>query len=126
MRLSRIAVAIALVYALGYFLVGLATPALNDPTISAVVRSNLVTDLETAADKIMIDTIDGVVTLSGTVPTVKEKFDAEGITRGTTGVTEVINKINIDPGPAHAIKTEEQIEKDAEEADSVTPATARL
>jgi hyperosmotically inducible periplasmic protein len=90
---------IGLVYFLTYSLVSYATPAINDDTVTAVVKSNLSNDLGTSAVKIYVDTSGGIVTLKGTVPSAAERFDAEGITRNTTGVTDVVNHINVDTGP---------------------------
>jgi osmotically-inducible protein OsmY len=38
---------------------------------------------------------NGIITLTGTVPTVKARERAEAIVRGMEGVTSVINELNV-------------------------------
>jgi BON domain len=102
---------VALVIALAYSLVSFATPAINDDTITDIVMSKLATDLGTGASRIIVNTSGGIVTLGGTVITADDKFEAEGITRNATGVTEVINYIQVNPDPTVAMSC---CEKDGE------------
>ncbi|HEV8486161.1 MAG TPA: BON domain-containing protein, partial [Blastocatellia bacterium] len=50
-------------------LVGCNSRAVDDSAITAKVKSKLAADSQTSAIKISVETKDGVVTLSGTVPT---------------------------------------------------------
>lgn len=69
----------------------------DDSTITAKVKSKLAVDSQTSAIKIGVETKEGVVTLSGTVPTTTEKNEAETIARNTEGVKRVVNAITINP-----------------------------
>src|SRR5205809_279227 len=60
-------------------LIGCSTETINDSGISTKVKSQLAADTETSAIKIAVDTTNRVVTLSGVVPTEKEKAKAEQI-----------------------------------------------
>jgi hyperosmotically inducible periplasmic protein len=80
------------------FLAGCSAQAIDDSTLTAKVKGKLATDSETSATKISVETKDGVVTLTGTVPTSTEKTKAEQIARNTDGVKRVANDIKVDPG----------------------------
>jgi hyperosmotically inducible protein len=66
------------------------------------VKSKLAADTETSAIKIGVETREGIVTLSGTVPTDTEKTKAEQIARATEGVKRVANDIKVDPNSRSA------------------------
>ena len=83
--------------AIGLFFVGCSSQAVDDSVVTAKVKGELATDKQTSAIKIGVDTIGGVVTLSGTVPTDTEKSKAEEIAKKTDGVKRVVNKISVDP-----------------------------
>lgn len=87
---------IPMLIALAVFIAGCSTQAVNDSTLTAKVKSKLAADSETSATKISVETKDGVVTLSGTVPTGTEKTKAEQIARNTEGVKRVANDIKVD------------------------------
>ncbi len=78
-------------------LFGCTSETINDAGISTKIKSQLAADTETSAIKIAVDTTNRVVTLSGVVPTEKEKAKAEQIARTTEGVTQVVNNITINP-----------------------------
>jgi osmotically-inducible protein OsmY len=86
---------IAMVSALAIFLIGCNTGSVNDATITTAVKSKLAADPGTSAARINVDTSSGVVTLSGSVPTVAERSEAERIARTTQGVRQVINNITV-------------------------------
>ena len=88
---------IPMLIAVAVFLAGCNSQAIDDSTITAKVKSKLAADTETSAIKIGVETKDGIVTLSGTVPTDTEKSKAEQIARSTEGVKRVSNDIRIDP-----------------------------
>jgi osmotically-inducible protein OsmY len=69
--------------------------ALDDATISAKVKANLIADPEVRALSIDVDTIDGRVTLQGKVATEGQKAEAEKLARITPGVREVLNLIQV-------------------------------
>src|SRR5262245_8739698 len=68
-----------------------------DSAITAKVKSKLALDTETSAQRITVDTSGSVVTLSGVVPSVAEKSQAEQIAKNTDGVIRVVNNIVIEP-----------------------------
>jgi hyperosmotically inducible periplasmic protein len=94
MKLSLIAISAALVISLA----GCERRSASDSTITSAVKSKLAADPTTSAAKIDVDTSNGVVTLSGRVPTTAEKSDAERLARNTQGVTQVVNNISVERG----------------------------
>jgi osmotically-inducible protein OsmY len=94
MKLSYLAIVAALVISL----TGCESRTATDATITTAVKNKLATDPTTSATRINVDTSDGVVTLSGAVPTTAEKSEAERIARNTQGVRQVINNLSVKPG----------------------------
>ena len=94
MKLSFIAIVAALVISLA----GCERRSASDTTVNTSLKNKLAADPTTSAAKINVDTSNGVVTLSGTVPTAAEKSEAERIARNTQGVTQVVNNINVERG----------------------------
>ena len=94
MKLSFIAISAALVISLA----GCERRSASDTTITTAVKNKLAADPTTSAAKINVDTSNGVVTLSGNVPTAAEKSEAERISRNTQGVTQVVNNISVERG----------------------------
>jgi hyperosmotically inducible protein len=90
------------------FFVGCSSQAVDDSTVTAKVKTKLVTDGQTSAIKIGVETTNGIVTLSGTVPTDVEKNKAEQIARNTEGVKRVVNDIKIDPDSLGATNLREK------------------
>ena len=72
--------------------------ALDDATISAKVKANLIADPEVRALDIDVDTIDGRVTLQGKVANESQKAEAEKLARITPGVRQVLNLIQVGGG----------------------------
>ncbi|HEV2666833.1 MAG TPA: BON domain-containing protein [Blastocatellia bacterium] len=94
MKLSFIAIAAALVISL----TGCERRSATDATVTTSVKNKLAADPTTSAARINVDTSNGVVTLSGAVPTTAEKAEAERIARNTQGVTQVVNNITVERG----------------------------
>ena len=67
----------------------------DDSSITAKVKAELVNDPVTKAREISVETFKGVVQLSGFVNTPEEKDRAGEIARGVKGVADVKNNINI-------------------------------
>jgi osmotically-inducible protein OsmY len=88
----------------------------DDATISAKVKTRLAGDTETSAIKIGVTTVKGVVTLSGVVPTDREKTKAEQVARETEGVTQVVNNITINPDTIGATNVKERAEEAVNDA----------
>lgn len=68
---------------------------IEDATATAKVRSNLLSNGDTRRLSINVETRNGVVILSGTVPSLKEKMLAEMIARNTDGIDNVRNQLAI-------------------------------
>ena len=101
--LSTLLVALTLAF------VGCDSPQpVDDAGITTKVKSKLAADANTSAIKISVDTINGVVSLTGTVPTQTEKSKAEDIAKNTEGVTRVDNRINVDPSSVGATNAGEK------------------
>jgi hyperosmotically inducible protein len=98
MKLSFIAIVAALVISL----IGCERRSASDATINTAVKNKLAADVTTSAAKINVDTSNGVVTLSGMVPTAAERAEAERIARNTQGVTQVVNNITVERGEGAA------------------------
>jgi hyperosmotically inducible protein len=98
MKLSFITIAAALIISLA----GCERRLATDATLNTTVKNKLATDPTTSGSRISVDTSNGVVTLSGSVPTVAEKSEAERIARTTQGVTGVVNNITVEQGETGA------------------------
>lgn len=68
---------------------------ITDATITAKVKAALIGDSVVKARDIDVDTIDGVVTLTGIVASDSEKRQAETLARGCEGVRAVRNQIEV-------------------------------
>lgn len=67
----------------------------KDSEITASVKTRLAADPDVAAINIDVDTLEGVVTLSGRVKTQDERAEAEELARGTEHVKRVINNLKV-------------------------------
>lgn len=72
-------------------------PYARDVEITAKVKTKLAADPEINPFRIDVDTVDGRVTLSGTVRTERQREEAETLARGTEGVSEVRNLLEVGP-----------------------------
>src|SRR5438309_296210 len=77
--------------------VGCSSRAVDDSAITAKVKAKLAADSQTSAIKIGVETKNGTVTLSGTVPTTTEKDEADKVAKNTEGVKRVVNDITVNP-----------------------------
>src|SRR5215475_10383759 len=91
---------IVIVAALVIFLTGCESRTATDATVTTAVKNKLAAEPTTSAARINVDTANGTVTLSGSVPTAAEKSEAERIARNTQGVTQVVNNITVEGGGA--------------------------
>jgi len=91
----------SLVVPLALALAGPAMAAsMPDAWVTTKVKMSLLTDADVSALDVNVDTIDGRVTLHGTVGTAAEKAEAERIARGIDGVREVRNLLQVVPSRA--------------------------
>lgn len=72
--------------------------ALDDAGITAAVKTDLIKAPEISALQIDVDTKDGVVTLSGSVPSEAVKTQAGDIAKAAKGVTAVNNNLTVKVG----------------------------
>ena len=70
-----------------------AAPANGDDALSAKVESQFSSDTQVKGAAIEVTAKNGVVLLQGTVPTTAAKQRALTLTRGTDGVTQVVDRI---------------------------------
>ncbi|MBO0860530.1 MAG: BON domain-containing protein [Chloracidobacterium sp.] len=89
---------IVIVAALVIFLTGCESRTATDATVTTAVKNKLAAEPTTSAARINVDTANGTVTLSGSVPTAAERSEAERIARNTQGVTQVVNNITVEGG----------------------------
>lgn len=66
-----------------------------DRDISAAVHKELATDPLIEADDIVVEVLNGVVLLNGTVPSQDQRSEAAAATRRVAGVTEVQNLLGV-------------------------------
>ena len=69
--------------------------AVTDASITTAVKTRLMKDSAARASSIDVDTKDGVVTISGSVPTAADKTRIGGLVRRTTGVKTVENNLTV-------------------------------
>ena len=72
-----------------------ATQTASDAAITARVKSSFAIDEMVKAHNINVDTLRGVVTLTGTVKSAAERDKAISIARNTTGVVEVKDHLKV-------------------------------
>ena len=69
--------------------------AVTDAAITSGVKGKFLADTAVSGLKIDVDTKDGVVTLTGTVSTSAEADRAMALARETSGVTRVVNNLQV-------------------------------
>lgn len=69
--------------------------AMPDAWITTKVKLALITTEDVSANKVNVDTVDGKVTLHGTVGTAAEKAKAEQVARGIEGTRDVRNLLQV-------------------------------
>jgi len=67
----------------------------DDAAITTAVKAKLAADKIKTLVRVSVDTVEGVVTLTGTVETANEKKHAQDIARGAKGVSKVVNNLQI-------------------------------
>lgn len=72
-----------------------AVTATGDASLTAKVKTALITAPDLSAMKINVDTNNGVVTLKGEVKNTAEKVKAEQVASNVTGVTQVVNNLQV-------------------------------
>jgi len=67
----------------------------DDVAITTAVKAKLAADKIKTLVRVSVDTIKGVVTLTGTVESADQKKHAEEVARGVKGVSKVVNNLQI-------------------------------
>jgi hyperosmotically inducible protein len=75
---------------------------IDDAGLTASIGTKFVLDTEIDRYRIDIDTLNGIVTLRGAVSNAEQRIEAERIARGTAGVRDVVNELEIDATPRTA------------------------
>jgi hyperosmotically inducible protein len=71
---------------------------MNNAATTTAVKSKLVADVRLSTlTSINVDSNDGVVTLSGSVPTAADKQKAETVALSVDGVRKVVNNLEVKP-----------------------------
>jgi len=95
-------------------------PEINETTISDAVQSELSRDQAVPAHRLDVATVEGVVTLNGTVNNILAKERATKIAMTVKGVRAVVNKIKVSPS---ILRMDRDIRRDIEDALLTDPAT---
>src|SRR5258706_54532 len=69
--------------------------AVDDAAITTAVKAKLAADKIKTLVRVSVDTVGGVVTLTGTVETADQKKHAEEVARGVKGVSKGVNNLQI-------------------------------
>jgi osmotically-inducible protein OsmY len=69
----------------------------DDATITARVKARFIEDKEVGAASIKVETLNGVVLLSGFAKSTTERNTAERLARSVSGVKSVKNEIAVQP-----------------------------
>ena len=67
----------------------------SDAMITSSLKTKFLADPDVAALKIDVDTMDGIVTLTGNVKTAAERDEALRIARETDGVKSVVDRLKV-------------------------------
>jgi len=92
--------------------------AASDPGVTTAVKSKLAADNTVKAYQIDVDTKDGVVTLTGTVPTAAARDRALELARGTDGVTRVEDRLTVNAAGTIDERAEQESRDAAAKAES--------
>jgi osmotically-inducible protein OsmY len=75
-----------------------ASRAISDAAITTGIKAKLAADVKLSTlTKVSVDTKNGVVTLTGEVPTADYKREVEESTRTIDGVKRIVNDLKIEP-----------------------------
>ncbi len=69
----------------------------SDSTITTVIKTVFLSDPRVRGANLRVETLNGVVTLSGTVPTEEAKNAALAIAKSTENVSDVFSKLEVKP-----------------------------
>jgi hyperosmotically inducible protein len=118
--------AVAAILAMTTLSAGARADSMPDAWITTKVKSTLLTTDGVSAAKVHVDTIDGLVTLYGSVPTAAEKAKAEQAARSVEGMRDVRNLLQVVSTPTEKVVaiSDEALEKTVSAALTADPALA--
>jgi hyperosmotically inducible protein len=124
--LGRASLTAAAMVAVAGLSAGARADSIPDAWITTKVKSTLLTTEGVSAAKVHVDTIDGLVTLYGSVPTAVEKAKAEQAARDVEGMRDVRNLLQVVSAPTEksVAITDEALEKRVSAALKADPALA--
>jgi hyperosmotically inducible periplasmic protein len=68
---------------------------IDDTTLTTSVKTSLAKDKAGSLTRVDVDTVKGVVTLTGVVPTTADKARAVEVARGVNGVQKVVDNLQV-------------------------------
>jgi hypothetical protein len=77
----------------------------DDGATTATVKTKLVSDRPASLTSVGVDTVNGVVYLTGVVPAPEQRLRAEQLAWETSGVRQVVNNIQVQRPPSTAVIT---------------------
>lgn len=91
----------------------------DDAMLTAKIKTQMTADGRVSPTRVNVDTLNGVVTLKGEVPTQQEKDAAEAVARSVTGVKRVDNQLVVNAAAAGTgVPTGNEMKEKAKEAAS--------
>lgn len=94
----------------------------SDPGITTAVKGKLAADDTVKAYRIDVDTKDRVVTLNGSVDTLRARERAMELARGTDGVRDVVDRLTVTPGVTPTTGIDDKVQREAADAARATDA----
>ncbi len=96
----RIQLSVLMAVALTCFAVGCGSKSASDESLTTDIQSKLYADATTKAANINVAVKDGVVTLSGDVPSSDVELEAMKVANGTAGVKSVTDQLKVNAAAA--------------------------
>ena len=100
---GRASLAAAAILAVTAMSTGARADSMPDAWVTTKVKTALLATEGVSVAKVHVDTIDGLVTLYGSVPSAAEKARAETVARGTEGMRDVRNLLQVVSEPTEKI-----------------------
>jgi osmotically-inducible protein OsmY len=100
--------------------------AIDDAATTAKIKAKLAADSQTSAIKIDVETNNGAVTLTGTVPSEQEKAKAAELATDEPGVKRVIDNIHVNPNSTDSTNAGERLGQAEQHASRVVDDDAIL
>jgi hyperosmotically inducible protein len=94
---------------------------LDDTVITSAIKAELLADSDVSGLDIDVDTMEGNVTLSGTVESEMESVEAEAIAKSVDGVVSVTNNLVVDETPDEDMDDTDAKDMDTDNTEENTP-----